>query len=138
MKKLKLFIILFCLLPFLLGNCNISTANISDVKMCDQMTDGQCSQDKVSFTTTTPAFYVSCNLNNAPSETEVTFSWYYNGDTKILVDEVTINSGDNGGSLGLHANLSIPDNGWPPGDYEVIIKIHTDNSKPTVKSFSVD
>ena len=97
----------------------------------------QCVEDITKFTTTTPMFFVSCSLNNAPSGTEVTFSWYYHGDEKILIDEVTIETDDSGTSYNLHSNLSIPDTGWPPGDYEVVIKIHTDNAETIVKPFSV-
>jgi hypothetical protein len=121
-----------------MNSCTVSTANITDVKLCEKLQDGLCPTDQDVFSTTTPKFYVSCILRNAPDDTEVTFSWYYFGDEKILIDEVTISSEDKGATVNLQSNLSIPDNGWPVGEYEVVIKIHTDNSEPISRNFKVE
>ena len=138
MKKLNPLIVFFLLIPFLMNQCNISTANLTDVKMCDQLTASECEEDMITFTNSTTAFYVSCHLNNAPAATEVTFSWYYYGDEKILIDEVTMVSEDTGTSFIMSSNLSIPDNGWTVGNYEVSVKINTDNAEPVVKAFKVE
>ena len=119
------------------NSCNFSTANISDVKMCTSITDNQCSTDKPVFNTNTPEIFVSCHLNNAPNDTEVEFAWFYLEQDRIPIDAVVLNSGDNIGTLNLNSSLSRPNNGWPTGDYEIIITILDTEKEPMVKQFWV-
>lgn len=117
--------------------CSVTTANVDDVKVCTSISDNQCPSDNPSFTTSTPEIYISCHLNNAPENTEVEFAWFYLGQQKIAIDAVKLNSGSNIGTLNLQSSLSKPFNGWPQGDYEVVISIVGFDKDPIVKSFSV-
>ncbi len=133
-KRINLFALVSVIL--VLAACSATTAHVDNVKMCTSVTDNLCNQDNPTFTTTTPEIYCSCNLKNAPENTEVEFAWYYLGDQKIAIDAVTISSGDRIGTLDLQTSLSKPFNGWPKGKYEVAISI-VGFDKTVVKSFSV-
>jgi hypothetical protein len=117
--------------------CSLTTANIDDVKVCTSITDNQCLADNSLFTTNTPEIYISCHLNNAPENTEVEFAWFYLGQEKMAIDAVKLSSGSNIGTLNLQSSLSKPTNGWPQGDYEVVLSIVGFDIDPIVKKFSV-
>ena len=119
------------------SSCNFSTANISDVKMCTSIADNQCSADKPVFSTNTAEIFVSCHLNNAPNDTDVEFAWFYLGQERIPIDAVVLNSGEIIGNLKLNSSLSRPNNGWPEGDYEIVITILGTEKEPVIKSFWV-
>jgi len=117
--------------------CSVTTANIDNVKMCTSISDNQCPSDNPVFNTYTAEIFLSCQLNNAPENTEVEFAWYYLGQSKIAIDAVKLNSGSNIGTLNLQSSLSKPFNGWPVGDYEVVLSIVGFDKDPIVKKFSV-
>jgi hypothetical protein len=117
--------------------CNVSTAKVSDAKICDSMTEGVCEQDMPELLVSTPKIFVSCRLKYAVSNTKVKYSWMYYGETKIEIDTVIYDTGDRIGNLDLYSSLSKPANDWPKGVYEVIIQIQTDNAKPLVKQFNI-
>ena len=116
---------------------DLNSAHIENVKMCTELSGDQCTSDVPIFEVNSPQIVVSAELKNPPSDTQVEFTWNYvsNGTTKI--DAVILNSGDNIGTLELHSSLSRPNNGWPQGDYEVVIKILDTEKEPIVKSFYV-
>lgn len=136
MKKI-ISILAFLSVIILLSSCNFSTANISDTKMCTSIADDQCSADKPVFDTNTPEIFVSCHLNNAPNDTDVEFAWFYLGQDRISIDAVTFSSGDAIGTLNLQSSLTRPNNGWPEGDYEIVITILGTEKEPVIKSFWV-
>ncbi|MDF1551168.1 MAG: hypothetical protein P1P88_25330 [Bacteroidales bacterium] len=136
MKKI-LYVSTVILVMFYLSNCNVSTANISDVKMCETIDGNQCNTDNSVFTHESPAFYCTCVVNNAPDGTKLTFSWYYLGDEKTLIDAVSVEVPGGSSTYTMQSNLSAPDAGWPAGKYEVVLDLGTDNSQPVTKSFEV-
>jgi len=119
------------------GGCNFSTANINDVKMCTSVNDNQCASDNSVFSQGTAEIFVSCHLNNAPNDTDVEFAWFYYGQEKVAIDAVKLNSGDNIGTINLQSSLSRPNNGWPIGEYEIVITILETEKDPIIKKFSV-
>jgi len=138
MKKIisSLFVVAFLLF---LAACdfNVSTAHIADVKMCTRIQDNQCAADQPNFSKGTPEIFISCHLKNAPENTKVKFAWYYYGQKKIAIDAVTLSSGNRVGNLNLQSSLSRPNNGWPVGEYEVVISIVGMDKEPVVKKFTV-
>jgi len=119
---------------------NVSTANLSGVKMCDALTNDECKADNPVFSPATAKINVSVSLNNAPEDTKVTFSWHYMDSARTKIGEVVTdvsNVQTTGSSYVLHSTVEAPEGGWPTGDYEVEMKINTDNAKPLVKKFSV-
>lgn len=119
---------------FLLTACNISTTNLSDIMACTETQDVLCAEDITTFATDTPEIYISAILHNAPEGTLTTFSWRYITDD-FHIDSITLESVET--TTTLQSSLNMPDEGWPVGEYEVIISIHTDNSEPVHKKFTV-
>ncbi len=139
----KSIFILFCsiCISLLFSACeiNLSTARITDVKMCTSLSDNQCLADNNSFTTNEAEIYISCTLKNAPENTDVQFSWLYMAQQDpFTIDQVVLSSGDQLGSLQLQSSLSKPNNGWPRGAYEVQIQIMGTEKAVIVKQFIVE
>lgn len=130
MKKLNFSLIAVILLT----GCNISTANLSDVMSCTEITDNLCTEDITTFAPDTPEIFVSAILNNAPEGTFTTFSWRYLEDN-YDIDSITLESIET--TTTLQSSFTIPDNGWPLGEYEVVLSLDTDNSEPIHKKFIV-
>ena len=145
-KPIIISVILIVAIFFIVGvsfeeggcQCSVSTAKLSDAKVCTSLTGNLCDQDNLVLPASTPMIYVTCMLKYASANTKVKFSWMYYGDTKFEIDNAVLDTGDNIGNLELHSNLSRPDNGWPTGVYEVIIQVQTDNAKPLVKQFNIN
>lgn len=135
-KRLTIFLI--TILITYSCQCNFSTANIQDVKICTSLEGNVCNQDNPVIDNSAETIYASCLLKNSVSGTKVKFTWIYYGDTKIKIDDVILDTGELSGNLELNSNLSRPDNGWPKGVYEVEIQVQTDNAKPVNKQFTVN
>ncbi len=122
-----------------LTGCNVSTASLSNIKVCDQLEGGQCTSDMGTFTPDTRVFYTTANLDSAPSGTKVDINWRYLsgelGNTAQDIDSVTFTSEENSNFVQSSLERSTPT--WPKGNYEVVLKINTDNADPVHKSFSV-
>lgn len=135
-RVIILFVIGLSIVVMAFNQCNISTANITDVKMCDNITDYQCEADNPVFSPSTPVIFITCILRNAPDGTIINFAWYYVEEgQKILIDEVSLES--EGSTTPMYSNFTAPDNGWPTGNYEVVLSLNTDNSEPITKTFTV-
>lgn len=133
-KYLVLVIFLVIVLSFFF---DLNTAHIEEVKICDRISGSICQVDKPIFETNTPQIYVSCELKNPPGETQVQFSWYFIENERTKIDSVVLNNEDEIGNVDMYSSLNRPNNGWPKGDYEVIIKILDTEKDPIVKSFYV-
>ena len=97
----------------------------------------QCYNDNTNFSPSTPEIFISCLLKRAPAKTEVVFSWFYFGQTKVKITSITVNSGSKTGTLNLQSSLLKPNNDWPVGEYEVTITIANSNNEPVVKKFTI-
>ena len=140
MKK-NLAVIIVCAVIFArCGEVNISTANFAEAKMCASMKDDECVTDNPVFSSSDPSINASVNLHNAPHDCKVTFSWFYVDSTRTLIGafDSDLSEVESMNSVySLHCSINRPEGGWPVGKYEVEMKIHTDNSKPLIKSFTV-
>ena len=114
--------------------CNYSTASISDLKACAQLTNDVCATDSATFTPDTAMIYVSGNVNNAPEGTEISIKWEYLTQPQEIK---TFNYITKGNEATIYTNIPKLETGWPAGDYQVTYKIATDNSQPMIKTFSV-
>ena len=135
-KSIKIFSFLL-VMSMLFTSCEfeVSTARINDIKVCGQLSGELCDQDSPVFNPNDPEIVVSCKLNNAPSDTEVTFVWKYVEGDEIIIDQAILNSSDYGTDVDMHSSLSKPNNGWPVGKYQVEILLGNDT--PLVKTFKV-
>ncbi|MDO9510604.1 MAG: hypothetical protein Q7J34_02490 [Bacteroidales bacterium] len=136
MKK-AFFLIMVLLTGAVFTACNVTTANLSDIKMCEQLDGKLCAADQIVFTTNAAELYLSCKLNNAPAETKVKFSWFFLGEEKVFIDEVALTTDGSQTQYELHSSLSKPNNGWPAGNYEVIITIDANEASSITKLFSI-
>lgn len=136
--KLRSFI-LTVMVAWFAGGCDFefSTANLSDIQICDQLQGALCGADSPALSINTPQICVSCKLKNAPPDTKVKFIWKYMEGESVVIDEVIMNTADKGMSLDLHSTLSRPYNGWPKGKYAVEISIGEKGDNPEVKRFEI-
>ncbi len=138
MKKLSVIqgvtaVVLVSLVSFLTlftTSCNVSTANLSDVKLCSSLSGNTCGEDVTKFGSDVSAIHCTANLNNAPAKTKVMFNWKKDGEG-IGNAEVEAESG-------YVSSTFTPSEPMPPGKYSVTVKIETDNSKPVTKEFVVE
>ena len=114
----------------LITSCNVSTANLSDVKLCSSLSGNTCSEDVMKFGSDVSAIHCTANLNNAPPKTKVLFNWKKDGEG-IGNAEVEAESG-------YVRSTFTPSEPIPPGKYSVTVKLETDNSKPVIKEFVVE
>jgi len=110
--------------------CNVSTANLSDVKLCTEKTDAGCSSDASTFPVTSAAVYCSAVLKNAPTGTKVTFEWKHDGKELGHAD-VESTGGSVIGNMNINGALE-------PGKYSVTVKLNSDNSIPITKEFTLE
>jgi hypothetical protein len=135
MKKinLKAFVMLVVIgaVCYMLPACNVSTANLSDVKLCtEKNSSGVCDSDASTFPASTPVIYCSANLKNAPSGTKVTFEWKHSGQSMGKADVET--------SSGTVSSNFTTNGAVEPGSYSVTVKINTDNATPFTKEFTIE
>jgi hypothetical protein len=127
------------LITLALYGCNVSTANLSNIKICDKLDGNACSSDMGTIDKNAAVFHVTADLNNAPAGTKIKIDWRYLsgelGNTPQDIDSVTVTSEED--SQTLESSLERATPAWPRGDYEVVLKIDTENSEAVHKQFSV-
>jgi len=136
MKK-NILLIVIAAGTLMFNACNFTSASIKNVKMCNQLNGDACSEDLNVFSMDDPQFTVSCEVTNAPSDTKITFAWFYiEAGERLDIDVVSVSLPD-AGTYPLHSTLSAPNAGWPTGNYEVVISIDGFEDKTITKGFRV-
>ncbi len=139
--KFVKFFVLFVLSTFATNACsfNVSTAALEEVKTCTEVPENQpCASDISQFEKTTPKIFVTSNLKYAPEGTKIKIDWKYLGGGSVKatdIDSITLETKSD--TKFVYSYLSAPTSGWPDGDYEIVLSINTDNSKPVHKQFSI-
>lgn len=110
--------------------CNVSTANLSDVKLCSEKSGDGCASDVSTFPVSTATLYCSAVLKNAPSGTKVTFEWKHESNVLGHAD-VESTGGSVIGNMSINGALE-------PGKYSVTVKLNSDNSTPITKQFTLE
>lgn len=132
MKKNIFFVVVLILVLSL--RCLRSETSIVNVRLCTAVSDKNCAADKTTFSTDIAKLFCSFNILQNTTYENVTVSWFYMGDQRVLVKDTLIKFSD---SLKMKKNiisLEKPVNGWPKGVYEVRISIDN-GSSPVIKSF---
>jgi len=111
-------------------SCSVSTASLSDVKMCTSISGNECGSDASTFHGDAQVIYCTATLKNAPEKTKVTFDWKHGGES-LGKAEVETASGTVSSNFKPPATLE-------PGKYSVTVKIAIDNSTPITKEFTID
>ncbi len=119
------------------GGCEFSSASISDGKVCTSLNGSVCDSDNSTISGNPSVIYASCKLKYAPESTDIKFTWYYYGQTKFEIDHGTLNSGTNGSNVDVYSSISRPNNGWPAGEYEVVMQVMIDGKDPLIKKFEI-
>ncbi|NMF60745.1 hypothetical protein [Pseudanabaena yagii] len=118
---------------------NISTATLEDVKTCTEAPENQpCASDISQFQNNTPKIFVTSNIKYAPEGTKIKIDWKYLGGESVKatdIDSITLETKSD--TKFVYSYLTAPTNGWPDGNYEIVLSINTDNSKPIRKQFSI-
>jgi hypothetical protein len=78
---------------------------------------------------TDEAIYVRARLKNAPNDTALKAIWILQPDTIMLVEELTVNSGE----IALEA--APPSGGWPTGSYR--LELYTNGDRVQTLDFQV-
>ena len=105
----------------------LSTASLSEATMTETVDDNLRPLNSTDvFNVDAPEVHCSVKLSNAPVDTEVKGEWIYiegeeEGLENYLIDSTIIITE---GTRYLDFSLSIPDNGWPVGNYELILSIN--------------
>ena len=111
--------------------CSVSTASLSDVRLCASVnSSSECDGEKSTFTEDAPVIYCSAKVKNAPSNTKVSFSWKFENESLGTADVET--------SSGVVFSTYKSPGTLKTGKYSVTVKINTDNSEPVTKNFSVE
>ncbi len=77
------------------------------------------------FDANTPEIFCSVKLSNAPSDTEVLSEWVYikgelEGVTDHVIDSFPVLTD---GTRYIEFSMTRPDNGWPTGEYEMVLYV---------------
>ena len=109
------------------ASVKFTTASISEATMCKDV-DSQFRPVNATdvFGVDTYEIFCSFKLSNAPPDTEIKADWIYvkgevEGLTNYLIGDWHINAD---GTRYVNASLTIPDKGWPRGDYKVVLSIN--------------
>lgn len=131
-SRLLVAVVVLCVIGLsgMLSSCNVSTANLTQVKVCSSLNGSECSNDVSTFSADVPAIYCSASLNNAPSDTKVTFEWKHEGES---MGKAEVSAGS-----GFVNSTFTPTTMLVPGKYSVSVKLATDNSTPITKEFRVE
>ncbi len=135
-RTMSLFVIVTALLlgAVSMQACEVSTASIGDVRICDNLQGDECPEDKQVISTDASYIYLSAQLKDAPEGTQVTYT-LRDLDTG---DEVSNTwTADEGGSGPFNLTWSRPEDGWVAGEYELVLDLGTDNSEPVSKRFEI-
>jgi pSer/pThr/pTyr-binding forkhead associated (FHA) protein len=108
------------------SNVIFSTAKLSEATMTTAVdADMRPLNATDVFTVNTPEIHCSVKLSNAPDDTEIKSEWVYlHGEREDLrnymIDSTIVITE---GTRYLDFSLSNPENGWPIGEYELILSI---------------
>lgn len=139
---IRYFILMLIVLQIMSCNREVAPVAIKEVTICSDLVNGACEEGKSYFSKFTDAFYISCILENPKRETTVTFIWYYyNNESKILLDEIILEPYELGGTTSnayvLNAHLNRNKTTWREGKYEIEVIVNAAQPIQVSKSFSI-
>lgn len=131
----RLFILLGALIAIILVLSIFADSNITKVQTATAIASGTMEPMNVAttFNTNTPEIFVTFSLSGLPIGTNIKGEWIYK-DQDISI--VTGNMHTTENNQNAYFSLSIPDNGWPVGDYEV--KLFAGDDYKTSAKFKVE
>ena len=118
----------------LMNGFEFSTASLGNFATAEEVNDDYEPVEVVDeFSPDTEVIYATCEVSNAPPETEIKTEWYYLDDNERFN---TLSHTVDGGSGPLSFSYEPEDGLWPVGDYEV--RFYLDGDQVDTTKFSVD
>lgn len=125
--KVLLLLLMISIVVISLVSCQASftTAHLVDATMATVLDEEMRPLDNTNvFTPDTPVIYCSVKLKNSPFETQIVSEWIYiSGEAEVtdfVIDNYSITV-ESDQYIGF--SLSAPDDGWPRGDYKLVLYI---------------
>lgn len=111
----------------------------TNVVLCARNAQYECFDSQLTFSANTADIMVNAGLENVLEQTQITVQWtYLDGELGQPVEiDSTIFEKTDGGVISMYAILSRPDNGWPQGDYEVVLSSDENNVEPVIVPFAI-
>ncbi len=133
------FIVFIVSLLFICTNCinNYNRVAIDKIKMCTEINDYDCPDDNPSFSLFNKEIFISCRINKTPPKTKIEFRWYFLGRKRVRIKTDIVGTEQKKDTIYFQSSLKKPGNGWPVGEYEVIINILNLPNEPTIKKFTI-
>ncbi len=120
------------------GEVSFTTASLSEATMATGIDSESKPVGATNvFEANTPEIFCSVKLSNAPSDTEVLSEWVYiKGELEDVTDHV-IDSFPvvTDGTRYIEFSMTRPDNGWPTGEYEMVL--YVDGKEKVTLPFTV-
>ena len=119
-------------------SAKVSTAQLSDLKVCSGIEKTVCISDEPVIEAHTRIIYASAVVNNAPDNTKINISWRH-VDKGLNIGSMLLEAD---GTRPLYGTLGMPDDApegafWPQGTYEVTFVVDNDPAKTLRKTFQV-
>jgi len=119
--------------------CSHTEKQITNVRLCESINEKGCVKDNPSFDTSIQLIHCSFFTENIESSDPLKISWYYLGDSRVLIEETLLIIAENNSELPIISSLNKPLNGWPSGVFEVKISIEKEETEVSVlKSFLIE
>jgi hypothetical protein len=118
-------------------SASFTTAKISEATMALSVDDYAKPVNPTNkFYVDTPAIYCSCKVSNAPESTDITSVWIYvRGEVDLENYEIDSYGMTVEGTTYLYFYMNRPTNGWPIGEYKLVL--YLDGKEQTSLSFTV-
>ena len=141
MQNMKWFFLAVMAITIIFPSCEEDELfpSLSDLQVCTSInSDFQCDSNASQFDTTTPEINASVVINDASPDNEVTFVWTF-VDSDLEIDAVTysLSNLDKSDRYQIASFLSIPNNGWPTGNYQVEVFLDDVNTSSIARQFSI-
>ena len=138
MKNLCLFSL--CLFTMIAISCSKKETKdpaISGIQLCTSVNSSNgCNSTSRSFDINTAQIVAAATIADPMPGVRVTFSWYYLTGQILFAEASDVLSNVEGSAqVSIPGYVTIPNNGWPEGDYEVTITL--DNGSNMSTSFSI-
>lgn len=111
----------------------------NNVVLCARNAQHECLDSQLTFSANTSDIMVNAGLENVLERTRITVQWtYLDGELgqSVEIDSTVFEKTDSG-IISMYAVLSRPTNGWPQGDYEVMLSSDENNVDPVIIPFSI-
>jgi hypothetical protein len=138
MQRLSTLLVLLVVVAFISATCTDHKTKLRQFKLCTSLSEEACLMDSLSFSASTHTIYCSFEIARMNRDDQVKISWYFLGDSRVLIEETSLIIPESKSSTTIHSSLNKPLNGWPKGIYELEVSLESEKPITMVKSFSIN